>query len=76
MSTRRTAAAPVRVSLSMMNFPIPEEMLSKSYRPTAVLLEGKFHSLYQNKLAPEFLQYLDSSAAEKIFERHGFIVRK
>ena len=56
----RTSMAPVRVSLSMMNYPIPEHMLNKPYRPVAILLEGKFSSPYTNRLAPAFLRTLDS----------------
>ncbi len=52
------SAAPVRVSLSMMNYQVKEEMFNKSYLPVAVLAEGKFRSAFENKLAPEFLKYL------------------
>ena len=56
----RKAAAPVRVTLSMMNYPMKNEMFNKPYLPVAVLLEGKFKSAYNKKLAPEFLRYMDS----------------
>ena len=56
----RSARSPVRVSLSMMSYPLKHEMFTKSYLPVAVLLEGKFHSVYQNRLAPEYLRLLDS----------------
>ncbi len=56
----RASAAPVRVSLTMMSFPLNNEMFNKPYRPVAVLLEGKFTSAYKNRLAPEFLHFLDS----------------
>jgi ABC-2 type transport system permease protein len=52
--------SPVRVSLSIMSFPLKNEMFTKSYLPVAVLLEGKFHSAYKNLLAPEYLRLLDS----------------
>jgi len=55
-----SARSPVRVSLSMMNYPLKNEMFPKSYLPVAVLLEGKFHSVYEHKLAPEYLHTLDS----------------
>ena len=57
----RKAAAPLRVSLSMMNYPVKEEMFTKSYIPVAVLLEGKFRSSFTNKLAPAFLSILRDS---------------
>ena len=56
----RTSQAPVRVSLTMMSFPLNNEMFNKPYRPVAILLEGKFTSAYKNRLAPEFLAFLDS----------------
>jgi ABC-2 type transport system permease protein len=57
----RTANAPVRVSLTMMNYQLHEEMFRKPYRPIAVLLEGKFRSVYRNRLTPSFLQILSDS---------------
>ncbi len=54
---------PTRVSLSIMNFPLKYEMFNKSYLPVAMLLEGKFHSAYNNILAPEYLKLLDSIKA-------------
>lgn len=56
----RAARSPVRVSLSMMSYPLKHEMFTKQYMPVAVLLEGNFHSLYENRLAPEYLRLLDS----------------
>lgn len=56
----RTAHAPVRVSLTMMNYPMKTEMFNKPYLPVAVLLEGQFHSVYKGRLAPEYLHLLDS----------------
>ena len=56
----RTSMAPLRVSLSVMNYPMLDEQFNKPYRTCAILLEGKFHSVYQNKLAPESLKFMDS----------------
>jgi ABC-2 type transport system permease protein len=56
----RNAGSPARVSLSIMNYPMKEAMFPKSYLPVAVLMEGKFRSVYQNLLAPEYLRLLDS----------------
>lgn len=56
----RSARAPVRVSLSMMGYPINYAMFNKQHLPVAVLLEGQFHSFYENRLAPEYLRVLDS----------------
>ena len=56
----RTAASPVRVSLSMLNYPPKPELFTKGFQPTAVLLEGKFPSLYQDRVPVEFKKALDS----------------
>ena len=60
----RSSRSPVRVSLSMMNYSLKNEMFTKHYLPVAMLLEGKFHSVYENRLAPEFLRYLADSVKE------------
>jgi ABC-2 type transport system permease protein len=57
----RKTQAPARVALSMMNYKMQEQQFNKSYLPVAVLLEGKFRSAYENKLAPEYLRFLNDS---------------
>lgn len=52
----RTVGNPARVSLGIMQYPMREEMFNRPYRPMAVLLEGKFQSVFQNQLAPSFLR--------------------
>ncbi len=44
----------------MMSYPLKHEMFTKSYLPVAVLLEGRFRSVYNGRLAPEYLRLLDS----------------
>lgn len=56
----RVSRAPVRVSLSMMSYNPRPEMFPKQYLPVAVLLEGRFESVYDKRLAPEYLRLLDS----------------
>lgn len=56
----RVSRAPVRVSLSMMSYNPRPEMFAKQYLPVAVLLEGRFQSVYDKRLAPEYLRLLDS----------------
>jgi ABC-2 type transport system permease protein len=56
----RTAGSPVVLSLKTLYYPGNIESFNKPYRNVAVLMEGKFHSLYQNRLAPEYLVRLDS----------------
>lgn len=57
----RVAASPVRVSLGMLKYPLKPEMFQKPYQPVAVLLEGKFKSVFHNRLHPSFLQILHDS---------------
>ncbi|HLO70879.1 MAG TPA: gliding motility-associated ABC transporter substrate-binding protein GldG [Flavipsychrobacter sp.] len=57
----RTEAFPIRVSLSMLRFQMTPDMFKKPYQNAAVLLEGKFNSLFQNRLAPAFLKILEDS---------------
>lgn len=57
----RTEAFPVRVSLSMLRYQMTPDMFKKPNRNAAVLLEGKFSSLFQNRLAPRFLKVLEDS---------------
>ncbi len=56
----RVAASPVTVSLTKLNYPGKPENYNKPYRPVAVLAEGKFYSMYNNRLAPSYLRTLDS----------------
>ena len=56
----RTAPSPVRVSLSMLNYHPKPELFAKGFQPTAVLLEGKFPSLFQDRVPAQFKAALDS----------------
>ncbi len=56
----RTSSSPVTVSFTKINYPGRIENFNKPYRPVAVLLEGKFQSLYKNRLARSYLYTLDS----------------
>lgn len=57
----RVAPAPVRVNLNSLKFQQRRELFNKPYRAAAVLLEGKFKSLFINRLPPQFLQVLRDS---------------
>lgn len=48
----KSMLAPVRVDLRMVNMPQDEKRFNNPYRNVAVLLEGKFESLYKNHLDP------------------------
>ena len=56
----RTAASPVRVSLSMLRFQPKPELFNKGFQPTAVLLEGKFQSVFQDRMPADLLAVFDS----------------
>jgi len=57
----RTVPNPARVSLSMLSFQPRSEMFNDPYKPVAVLLEGKFKSVFNNRLPTEFLSILKDS---------------
>jgi gliding-associated putative ABC transporter substrate-binding component GldG len=56
----RPELAPVRVSLSMTRFTPKPELFNKGFMPAAVLLEGKFNSLFRDRVSDEFVAQLDS----------------
>ena len=45
--------APVRVDLRMVNMRPDENQFRDSYRPVAILLEGKFESVFKNRIPPK-----------------------
>jgi len=57
----RVEASPVRVNLAMASHHMREEMFHNPYKPAAVLLEGKFSSIFRNHLAPAFIRVLRDS---------------
>lgn len=57
----RPTMTPARVSLSMTRYAPRPELYNKGYKPTAVLLEGRFGSVFQDRLPPDFLQILRDS---------------
>lgn len=44
--------APVRINLGMVNIRPDENQFRKSFQPVAILLEGKFESVYINRIPP------------------------
>jgi gliding-associated putative ABC transporter substrate-binding component GldG len=65
----RTAANPVRVNLAMLQYQLREDMFQKPYNPVAVLLEGKFTSIYRNRVAPSFVAVLRDSLRQPFKEK-------
>jgi gliding-associated putative ABC transporter substrate-binding component GldG len=57
----RRVPSPVRISLSSLKFKPQPEMFKEKNIPMAVLLEGKFSSVFANRVDPNFLKvYTDS----------------
>lgn len=57
----RVTPSPVRVTFAMMRYKPRNELFNKPFQPVAVLLEGKFQSAYQNRIAGSFLKVLSDS---------------
>jgi gliding-associated putative ABC transporter substrate-binding component GldG len=55
---------PARISLSMLRYPPRPELFNKGNLPTAVLLEGRFSSAFQDRLPQDFLQILRDSVKQ------------
>jgi gliding-associated putative ABC transporter substrate-binding component GldG len=64
----RVTPAPARISLTMMRYTPQPEMFNKPYRAAAVLCEGRFKSVFQNRLAPSTLQMLNDPRVNKPFK--------
>ena len=63
--------APVRISLSIVQQEPKQEQFSRRFQPVAVLLEGKFESVFKNRISPTIagsqeLQYKDLSVPTKM----------
>jgi gliding-associated putative ABC transporter substrate-binding component GldG len=57
----RPTMTPARIALSMLRYNPRPELYNKGYKPAAVLLEGRFSSVFQDRLPPDFLQILKDS---------------
>ncbi len=65
----RTTPSPVRVSLSMLKHRMNEKNFQNPKKPVAVLLEGKFESLYKERLPDKFLATFKDSLNQDFKER-------
>ncbi|HZK09240.1 MAG TPA: gliding motility-associated ABC transporter substrate-binding protein GldG [Bacteroidales bacterium] len=52
----RTVNTPVLISLEMLGKPADERLYSKKYIPVAARIEGKFKSMYDQRMPPEILK--------------------
>jgi gliding-associated putative ABC transporter substrate-binding component GldG len=57
----RVVQAPTRVSLSTLNYDPRPDLFNVPNNPVAVLLEGEFKSVFNNRLAPSFLATMRDS---------------
>jgi ABC-2 type transport system permease protein len=56
----RILFSPLELNLRTLKDKMKLELFNKPYQPVAVLLEGSFTSVYENRLAPATMQVLDS----------------
>lgn len=61
----KTVRAPLRIGLEIINEPLDAKRFPKSYLPIAVLLEGEFESVFQNRLASALLESNEINYKEK-----------
>lgn len=63
--------APTRISLNILRFEPPRAQYNKKHVPVAVLVEGKFESVYKNRLTSQFtssglIDFLENSEKNKM----------
>lgn len=63
----RTLNAPLEINLKLIKKKINPQFFTKSFIPTALLLEGTFKSIYLNRLAPEMYQHKEIAFKEQSF---------
>ncbi|MBK7763131.1 MAG: gliding motility-associated ABC transporter substrate-binding protein GldG [Bacteroidetes bacterium] len=64
----RRVPSPVRVSLAALQFKPKADMFKEKNIPMAVLMEGKFRSIYTNRLDPKFLAVYKDSLRKEFLE--------
>jgi len=61
----RALNAPIQINLGIIKKKINPDFFTKSYIPTALLLEGRFKSIYLNRLAPEMYEHQEIAFKEQ-----------
>jgi len=61
----RRVPSPVRITLSSLKFKPQPEMFREKNIPMAVLLEGKFSSVFANRMDPGFIRVYEDSLKKK-----------
>lgn len=64
--------APVRIHFSQVKLQPDPKAFPQSYLPVAVLLEGKFESVFKNRLAEQTMQMIDSMSELSFKEKSAF----
>lgn len=63
----RAINAPLQINLGLIKKKLNPDFFTKSYIPTALLLEGSFNSIYLNRLAPEMYEHQEIAFKEKSY---------
>lgn len=63
----RVINAPLQINLSLIKKKLNPDFFTKSYIPAALLLEGNFNSIYQNRLAPEMYEHQEIAFKERSY---------
>ncbi|NMD00621.1 MAG: hypothetical protein GYA62_13005, partial [Bacteroidales bacterium] len=63
----RAINAPLQINLGLIKKKLNPDFFTKSYIPTALLLEGRFNSIYLNRLAPEMYEHQEIAFKEKSY---------
>ena len=66
--------APVRISLGITRFPPKEEQFNEAYTPVACLLEGKFNSVFTNRVPPQITNSSEIKFRESGLETKMIVV--
>lgn len=63
----RLMNAPIRIGLEIINEKIEPRLFEKSNVPVAILLEGKFESIFNNRLSPEMYNIREIAFKDESF---------
>lgn len=63
----RVVNVPAKISLAQIKYPRKPEYFTKSFLPVCLLLEGKFESVYKNRLAPEMYEFKEIAFKDRSF---------
>ncbi len=70
----RVMNAPVRIGLELIREKLEPRLFEKSFVPVAIMLEGKFKSIYANRLAPEMYEHAEIAYKKESFPTKMIII--